>query len=102
MPFVHTTVYVYLLLFIKLSLSKINAIKLLTSLLLKLLKVIITQEGIYSLYNFVTDNFKEYDIDTEYCLNIYKYFVCESRDMSDGSGAYIILLKLKTILFTWS
>ena len=76
---VHTTVYVYLLLFIKLSLSKINAIKLLTSLLLKLLKVIITQEGIYSLYNFVTDNFKEYDIDTEYCLNIYKYFVCESR-----------------------
>jgi hypothetical protein len=74
---VHTTVYVYLLLFIKLILSKINAIKLLTSLLLKLWKVIITQEGIYSLYNFVTDNFKEYDIDTEYC-------VCESRDMSDG------------------
>jgi hypothetical protein len=56
-----------------------------------------------SLYNLVTDNFKEYDLDTEYCLNIhvYKYFVCESRDMSDGSGAYIILLKLKTILFTW-
>ena len=51
-----------------------------------------------SLYNLVTDNFKEYDLDTEYCLN--KYFVCESRDMSDGSGAYIILLKLKTILFT--
>ena len=22
-----------------------------------------------SLYNFVTDNFKEYDFDTEYCLN---------------------------------
>jgi hypothetical protein len=67
--------------------------------------VIITQEGIYSLYNFVlTDNFKEYELDTEYCLNIYKYFVCESRDMSDGSGVYIILLKLKkkTILFTWS
>jgi hypothetical protein len=33
---VHTTVYVYLLLLIKLSLSEINAIKLLTSLLLKL------------------------------------------------------------------
>jgi hypothetical protein len=33
---VHTTVYVYLLIFIKLSLSKIYAIKLLTSLLLKL------------------------------------------------------------------
>ena len=30
----------------------------------------ITQEGIYSLYNCVTDNFKEYDLDTEYCLNI--------------------------------
>jgi hypothetical protein len=57
-----------------------------------------------SLYNLVTDNFKEYDLDTEYCLNIHvhKYFVCESRDMSDGSGAYIILLKLKIILFTWS
>ena len=62
-----------------------------------------------SLYNLVTDNFKEYDFDTEYCLNIYitvlfpikkilnidKYFVCESRDMSDESGTYIILLKLK-------
>jgi hypothetical protein len=24
-----------------------------------------------SLYNLVTDNFKEYDFDTEYCLNIY-------------------------------
>jgi hypothetical protein len=35
-------------------------------------------------------------------LNIDKYFVCESRDMSDESGPYIILLKLKTILFTWS
>ena len=71
-----------------------------------------------SLYNLVTDNFKEYDFDNEYCLNIYisrlycvfsnkkilnidKYFVCESRDMSDESGTYIILLKLKTILFTW-
>ena len=68
-----------------------------------------------SLYNIVTDNFKEYDFDTEYCLNIRlylafpmkkilnidKYFVCESRDMSDESGTYIILLKLKTILFTW-
>ena len=41
-----------------------------------------------------------YDLDTEYCLNIYKYVVYESRDMSDGSGAYIILLKSKTILFT--
>ena len=50
-----------------------------------------------SLYNLVTYNFKEYDFDTEYCL----YFVCESRDMSDESGTYIILLKLKTILFTW-
>jgi hypothetical protein len=30
-------------------------------------------------------------------LNIDKYFVCESRDMSDESGTYIILLKLKTI-----
>ena len=71
-----------------------------------------------SLYNLVTDNFKEYDFDTEYFLNIYstpllcffqqrkilnidKYFVCESRDMSDESSTYIILLKLKTILFTW-
>jgi hypothetical protein len=34
-------------------------------------------------------------------LNIDKYFVCESRDMFDESGTYIILLKLKTILFTW-
>jgi hypothetical protein len=34
-------------------------------------------------------------------LNIDKYFVCESRDMSDESATYIILLKLKTILFTW-
>jgi hypothetical protein len=24
-----------------------------------------------SLYNLVTDNIKEYDFDTEYCLNIY-------------------------------
>ena len=31
-------------------------------------------------------------------LDIDKYFVCESRDMSDESGTYIILLKLKTIL----
>jgi hypothetical protein len=52
-----------------------------------------------SLYNFVTDNFKEYDLDTEYCLDIYKYVVCESRDISDRSGAYIILLELITILF---
>jgi hypothetical protein len=33
-------------------------------------------------------------------LNIDKYFVYESRDMSDESGTYIILLKLQTILFT--
>ena len=26
-----------------------------------------------SLYNLVTDNFKEYDFDTEYCLNIRLY-----------------------------
>jgi hypothetical protein len=25
----------------------------------------------FILYNLVTDNFKEYDFDTEYCLNIY-------------------------------
>jgi hypothetical protein len=28
-------------------------------------------------------------------LNIDKYLVCESRDMSDESGIYIILLKIK-------
>ena len=56
-----------------------------------------------SLYNLVADNFKEYDFDTEYCLNIYitpllyffqlkkilnidNYCVCESRDMSDETG----------------
>jgi hypothetical protein len=33
-------------------------------------------------------------------LNIDKYFVCESRDMSDESGTYIIVFKLKTMLFT--
>ena len=61
-----------MLLFIKLSLSKINAIKLLTSLLLKLQKVITLHKKEYmSLYNLVTDNFKEYDFDTEYFLNIY-------------------------------
>jgi hypothetical protein len=54
-----------------------------------------------SMQTIVTNNFKEYDLDTEYCFNIYTYFVCESRDMFDGSDAYIILLKLKTILFTW-
>jgi hypothetical protein len=32
-------------------------------------------------------------------LNIDKYFVCESRDMSDESGTYIILLKLKKHIF---
>jgi len=69
------------------------------------LSIVITlhEEGTHSLYNFVTDNFKEYNLETEYCLNIDKYLVCEGRDMmSGGSGAYIILLKLKTILFTWS
>ena len=61
-----------MLLLIKLSLSKINAIKLLTSLLLKLQKVITLHKKEYmSLYNLVTDNFKEYDFDTEYFLNIY-------------------------------
>jgi hypothetical protein len=34
-------------------------------------------------------------------FNIDKYFVNESRDMSDESDTYKILLKLKTILFTW-
>ena len=34
-------------------------------------------------------------------LNIDRYVVCESRNMSDESGTYIILLKFKTILFTW-
>jgi hypothetical protein len=63
--------YVYLLLFIKLVVETFKGNN-------------ITQEGIYSLHNFVTDNFKEYDLDTEYCLNIYKYFVYESRDMSGG------------------
>ena len=69
---------------------------------MKLYKVkTLHEEGIHSLYNFVTDNFKEYDLDTEYCPNIDNYFVCECRDiMFDGSGAYIILLKLKCILFT--
>jgi hypothetical protein len=69
MPFIP---YLYLLLFTKLSLSKINAIKLLTSLLLKLWKVITLHKKEYmTLYNLVTDNFKEYDFETEYCLNIY-------------------------------
>ena len=100
---VHTTVYVYLLFFIKLSLSKNKCYKIVSQLVVETLKGNnITQEGIYSLYNSIADNFKEYDLDTEYCVNIYKYVVCESRDMSDGSGAYIILLKLIIILFTWS
>jgi hypothetical protein len=61
-----------MLLVIKLNLSKINAIKLLTSLLLKLQKIITLHKKEYmSLYNLVPDNFKEYDFDTEYCLNIY-------------------------------
>ena len=56
MPFI---LYVYLLLFIKLVVETFKGNN-------------ITQEGIYSLHNFVTDNFKEYDLDTEYCLNIDK------------------------------
>jgi hypothetical protein len=32
-------------------------------------------------------------------LNIDKYVVCESRDMSDESGTYIILLKYNFIAF---
>ena len=61
------------------------------------------EEGTHSLCNCVTDNFKEYDLDTEYCLNIDKYLVCETRDViSDGSSAYIIRLRLKIIVFTWS
>jgi hypothetical protein len=48
-------------------------------------------EDTKEMYMYQTDNFKEYDLDTEYRLNIDKYFVCESRDMmSDGSGAYSI------------
>jgi hypothetical protein len=86
---VHTTVYVYLLLFIKLSLSKNKCYKIISQLVETLKGINITQEGIYSLYNSIADNFKEYDLDTEYFLNIYKYFVCESRDMSNGKGAYI-------------
>jgi hypothetical protein len=39
----------------------------------------------------------------QYCLNIDKYLVCETRDViSDGSGPYIIRLRLKIIVFTWS
>jgi Golgi nucleoside diphosphatase len=87
---VHTTVYVYLLVFIKLSLSKNKCYKIISQLVETLKGNNITQEGIYSLYKYIADNFKEYDLDTEYCINIYKYFVCESRDMSDGSGAYIL------------
>jgi hypothetical protein len=34
-------------------------------------------------------------------INILYMKLSESRDMSDESGTYIILLKLKTILFTW-
>jgi hypothetical protein len=34
---------------------------------------VITQEGIYSLYNFDTDNLKEYDLGTEYYLT--KHFI---------------------------
>ena len=44
MPFI---LYVYLLLFIKLSLSKINAIQLFNQLVVETLKGNVTQEGIY-------------------------------------------------------
>ena len=68
MPFI---LYVYLLLFIKLSLSKNKCYKIINQLVVETLKGnSITQEGI-CLYNLVTDHFKEYDFDTEYCLNIY-------------------------------
>ena len=86
---VHTTVYVHLLLFIKLRLSKNKCYKIISQLVETLKGNNITQEGIYSLYNSIADNFKEYDLGTAYCVNIYKYVVCESRDMYDGSGAYI-------------
>ena len=59
------------------------------------------EEGIYSWYNFATDNFKDYYLDIEYGLNIDKYVACEDRDMiSCENGAYTILLKLKTMLIT--
>ena len=63
---VHTIcTFVYLLLFIKLSLSKNKCYKIINQFVVETLKGNnITQEGIYSLYNFVTDNFKEYDLDT--------------------------------------
>jgi hypothetical protein len=41
---------------------------------------------------------KQFNSDSLYAFNIDKYLVCEGRDMmSGGSGAYNILLKLKTI-----
>ena len=46
-----------------------------------------------SLYNLVTDNFKEYDFDTEYCLNIYiSRLYCAYRQgpqCTALTGAYI-------------
>ena len=61
MPFI---LYVYLLLFIKLSFSKINAIKLLTSLLLKLYKVITLHKKEYILCIILSQIILEYDLDT--------------------------------------
>ena len=61
---VHTTVYVYLLLFIKLNLSKNKCYKIISQLVETLKGNNITQEGIYSLYNSIADNCKEYDLDT--------------------------------------
>ena len=115
MPFI---LYVYLLLFIKLSLSKNKCYKIINQLVVETLKGNnITQEGKYAciilsqiiLKSMISIlNIALIYISRLYCafsnkkiLNIDKYFVCESRDMSDESGTYIILFKLKTILFTW-
>ena len=87
MPFI---LYVYLLLFIKLSLFKINAIKLLTSLLLKLWKVITLHKKEYmSLYNLATHNFKEpillirrpwpYVIHHLHFMNMYRLYIAWYR-----------------------
>ena len=65
MPFI---LYVYLLLFIKLSFSKINAIKLLTSLLLKLYKVITLHKKEYILCIILSQIILEYDLDTVWIL----------------------------------
>ena len=45
--------------------------------------VIITQKGIYSLYNFVTDNFKEYDLDI---LNIALIYINILQGRIQGGG----------------